>query len=105
MLLPLAAIMHVVLAAKTEKTLVHARLGVAATLLTLVVMVAVRQLVRTAYVSPFVRLSDLPVRSQWSVIGLFLVLFVAGLITVYAMLKPLAAKSARPVAHGVAAND
>jgi len=105
MLLPLAAVMHVVLAAKTEKTLLHARLGITTTLLTLVVMVVIRQLVRTAYVSPFVHLGDLPVRSQWSVIGLFLVLFVAGLATVYAMLRPLASKRSQPMASGIAAGD
>lgn len=105
MLLPLAAIMHVVLAAKTEKTLLHARLGVAATLLTLVVMVGIRQMVRTAYVSPFVHLSELPVRSQWSVIALFLVLFVAGLATVYAMLRWWASKPADAVAGRAAAGD
>ncbi len=105
MLLPLAAIMHVVLAARTEKTLVHARLGVAATLLTLVVMVVLRQLIRTSYVSSFVHLNDLPMRSQWSVIGLFLVLFVAGLATVYAMLRPLASKRGQPLASRTAAGD
>ena len=105
MLLPLAAIMHVVLAAKTEKTLLHARLGIGAILVTLVVMVVLRQLVRNAYVSPYVHLNELPVSSQWSVIGLFLVLFVAGLATVYAMLRPLAGKRAQPAASSVAAGD
>ena len=38
------------------KTILHARLAVLTTLLTLVVMVALRQVVRTAYVSPFLRL-------------------------------------------------
>ncbi len=86
MLLPLAAIAHVILAAKTDKTLLHARLGVAATLLTLVVMVAVRQIVRTGYVAPFARIQELPASPQWSVIGLFLFLFVAGLVVLYLML-------------------
>ena len=104
MLLPLAAIMHVILAAKTEKTLVHGRLGVAATVLTLVVMVVIRQLVRNAYVSPFVHLHELPVNSQWSVIGLFLALFVGGLITVYAMLKPLTAKRGKPMESAATAD-
>jgi len=105
LLLPLAAIMHIVLAAKTEKTLVHARLGIGATLLTLVVMVVIRQLVRNSYVGPFVHLRELPVSSQWSVIALFLVLFVAGLAAVYAMLRPLASNSGKPVANRVAAGD
>jgi hypothetical protein len=99
MLLPLAAIMHIVLAAKTEKTLIHARLGLGATLVTLIVMVALRQMVRAAYVAPYVHLSELQVHSQWSVIALFLALFVAGLLTVYAMLRPLAAPSPRVLAR------
>lgn len=86
MLLPLAAVMHALLAARTEKTVLHARLAITMTVATLAVMVLLRQAVRTAYVQPFLRIHDLPVRSQWSVIGLFLLLFVAGLATVYAML-------------------
>ncbi len=87
MLLPLAALAHVMLASRTEKTLLHFRLAVVTTLLTLIVMVALRQVVRTAYVSPFMRLGELPARPQWSVIAIFLLLFVAGLATLYAMLK------------------
>jgi hypothetical protein len=105
MLLPLAAIMHVILAAKTEKTLIHARLGIGATLLTLVVMVIVRQQVRTSYLAPFLHLSDLPVRSQWSVIALFFVLFVAGLATVYAMLRAWAGNKGQSGTKAVGASD
>jgi len=93
MLLPLAAIVHVVLAARTEKTLLHARLAVATALLTLVVMVAIRQVVRSAYVGSFLRIHDLSAKPQWSVIALFLLLFVAGLATVYAMLTSYFGKS------------
>lgn len=87
MLLPLAAVAHVVLAARTGKTLLHARLAVVTTLLTLLVMVALRQVVRGVYLDPFVHLRDLPVSSQWSVIAIFLLLFVAGLAALYVMLK------------------
>ena len=52
MLLPLAAVAHVVLATRTEKSLLHARLAVVTTLLTLVAMAAIRQLVHSAYVAP-----------------------------------------------------
>ena len=89
MLLPLAAVAHVLLAARAENPLLHARLAVVTTLLTLVVMVALRQLVRHAFVAPFVQLGALPVRPQWSVIALFLLLFVAGLATLYLMLRKL----------------
>lgn len=90
LLLPLAAVAHVVLATRTDKTLLHARLAIATILLTLVVMIALRQLVRGAYVAPFVQLNALPVQPQWDVIGLFLVLFVAGLVTLFVMLRKLA---------------
>ena len=86
MLLPLAAIAHVVLAAKTEKTLLHARLGILTMLLTLIVMVAIRQVVRAGYVSSFAPIEQLRVSSPWSVIGLFLVLFAAGLVVLSLML-------------------
>ena len=89
MLLPLAAIAHVVLAPRTEKTLLHARLATVTTLLTLILMVAIRQVVRGVYLESFVHLRDLPVSAQWSVIGLFVLLFVAGLATLYIMLKKL----------------
>jgi hypothetical protein len=89
MLLPLAAVAHVLLAVRSDKPRLHARLAIAATLLTLVVMIAIRQVLRTAYVASIVRLRELPANPQWSVIGLFLVLFVAGLVTVYVMLKKI----------------
>ena len=47
MLLPLAAVMHTILAVRTSKSVLHARLAVATTLLTMMVMVAVRQVVRS----------------------------------------------------------
>jgi hypothetical protein len=50
-------------------------------------MIAVRQLVRFEYVNPFLEISELPTAPQWSVIGLFVVLFVAGLATLGWMLK------------------
>ncbi len=86
MLLPLAAVMHTILAVRTSKSVLHARLAVATTLLTMIVMVALRQVVRAAYLRPYVSIREMRASPQWSVIGLFLLLFVAGLITVYWML-------------------
>ena len=96
MLLPLAAVAHVVLASRTEKILLHSRLAVITTLLTLIVMLGIRQLVRGAYVAPFVQLSAMPVKPQWSVITLFVLLFVGGLATLYVMLKRLWMKPGEP---------
>lgn len=89
MLLPLAAVAHVILATRPGKTQLHSRLAIATTLLTLVVMVALRQLARNAYVAPFVRLETLPAKPQWSIIAFFVVLFIAGLATLYIMLSKL----------------
>jgi hypothetical protein len=98
MLLPLAAVMHALLAIRTEKTLLHARLAMITTLLTLIDMVCVRQIVRAEYVAPFLRIGELPASPQWSVIALFLGLFVAGLGTVYVMLRKLSKGSISAVA-------
>ena len=87
MIFPLAAIMHALLAVRSAKTLLHARLAVFATALTMIDMVVVRHLVRSEYVNPFLRITELPTLSQWSVIGLFVALFVAGLATLGWMLK------------------
>ena len=89
MLFPIAAVAHVVLAIRTDKTIVHAKLAVLMTLLTMMVMVGLRQVVRAAYLDKYVQLRELPVESQWSVISIFLILFVAGLLTVYIMVKQL----------------
>jgi len=89
MLLPLGAVAHVLLAQRSAKPYLHARLAIAATLLTFVVMVSLRQVLRTIYVAAFAGLRNLPVAPQWSVIGLFLLVFVAGLVTVYVMLKKI----------------
>ncbi len=95
MVFPLAAIMHSLLAVRTPKTLLHASLAAATTVLTLIDMIVVRQLVRSEYVSPFLRISELPAASQWSVIGLFVVLFLAGLITLGWMLRKTFGQAAR----------
>lgn len=87
MLLPLAAVMHTILAVRTPKTLLHTRLAIVTTLLTVIVMVAVRQIVRSAYLQPFAHVDELAVSPQWSVIALFLMLFVGGLAAVYWMLR------------------
>lgn len=87
MLLPLAAVAHVILATRTDKTLLHARLAIVTTLLTLIVMIGLRQIVRNAYIAPLTHLSDIPVQSQWSVIGLLVLLFVGGLVTLFVMVR------------------
>jgi hypothetical protein len=87
MLLPVAAVAHVMLAARTDKVLLHARLAVVMTLLTVLDMVGLRQLVRHAFVAPFASPGSLPAQPQWGVIAVFLVVFAAGLATLYGMVK------------------
>lgn len=63
-------------------------LGAAGSLvLTLLSMVVLRDVVRGLYLTPFVRLQELPVRNQVDVMLLFLVVFVLGLATVGWMLR------------------
>ncbi|MGC9519978.1 MAG: hypothetical protein ACP5FP_10035 [Desulfuromonadaceae bacterium] len=58
-----------------------------AVLLLLVIMVLMRDLVRTTYLAPYFTLSDLQVQAEYSPLIFFLVVFVAGLALVGYMLK------------------
>lgn len=63
-----------------QRSLLH---GAAASLAaTLLGMIVLRDMVRSLYLSPFVKLQAYPVKTQGDVLVLFLVLFVAGLATV-----------------------
>ncbi|PLX99415.1 MAG: hypothetical protein C0622_10685 [Desulfuromonas sp.] len=57
------------------------------TLVLLVVMILIRDLVRTAYLEPYFSMSDLAVRPEYSPLIFFLVVFVAGLAMIAYMLK------------------
>lgn len=59
----------------------------AVALLLLMVMVLIRDLVRTTYLAPYFTLEDLQVKAEYSPMIFFLVLFVAGLALVGYMLK------------------
>lgn len=56
-------------------------------LATVAVMILMRTFLRTAYLEPFFKVESLWIKPQYDVLGLFLVIFVAGLVTVYFMLK------------------
>jgi hypothetical protein len=89
-LLPLAAITHLVLM-KTGKAVVRNSLvAVGSGALTVVAMVVVREAVRNAYLAPYFRPEQLKVAPPWGVIGLFLVIFVAGLAALAYMLRAVA---------------
>ena len=70
--------------------------GAGALLLTVIVMVLMRDIVRTAYLKPFFSVSSLTLVKQYSPMILFLAVFIIGLILVAYMLK-LAARGSREV--------
>jgi hypothetical protein len=77
--------------------------GFSLSLVTLFLMVCLRYLLRIAYLRPYANLGALAVRPQIGVIGLFLLLFVGGLVTVGYMLW-LVARSGKTGASAVAPN-
>ena len=103
-LLALGAMAHLLMATNPKKGSTAAIIGIVSGLLAAAVMVFIRDMVRTAYLEPYFRPETLPVAPQWSVIGLFLVLFVGGLATLYWMLAKLAA-ARRGIAEAAAAHD
>ena len=70
--------------------------AIAATFLLLVVMILIRDLVRTAYLSPYFSLSELTVDTQYSPLIFFLVVFLLGLGLLAYMIK-LAVRCKREV--------
>jgi len=73
--------------------MVHAGMGMM--VITLALMIVLRHLLRQAFLGPYLQWDSMQVRSQTSVILLFVVLFVAGLGTVGYMLAQLARASRR----------
>ena len=90
MLLPMGAIVHLALGLSGKKADRQAMAGIGAALLTVMVMVGMRDVVRAGYLNPVMRPSEMAVSPQWGVIALFLLLFVAGLGTLGWMLSKLA---------------
>ena len=61
-------------------------IGVSCGVLTVAAMVIMRDLLRNLTLARYFSPYQLPVASQWSIIAIFVVLFVAGLATLYFML-------------------
>lgn len=87
LLFALAAMVLMLVAGSLEKPTAAAHSGVLATLVALLLMVTMRDVVRTAYLHPHFNVSELAVKSQVSVILLFLVVFVGGLATLAYMVR------------------
>ena len=73
------------------------------TVVTVSLMVGIRHLLRQAYLKPYLDAQNLAVQPQWSVIALFLVLFVGGLATIAWMLWKVAGPKTTPVGRSQAA--
>ena len=82
----ISAMLMILLGSLSEKPSPLVHIGFGMTLVTLLLMVSLRYLLRLAYLKPYVSLGALAVRSQIGVIVLFLILFVGGLATVGYML-------------------
>jgi hypothetical protein len=85
LLLPLAAIVHFIMAKGKKSPHRQLLIGVSCGVLTVAVMVVMRDLLRNLSLAPYFSPDQLPVASQWSIIAIFVVLFVAGLATLYFM--------------------
>ena len=81
LLLSLAAVAHLVMAKSGKSPKRQIVIGVSCGLLTVAVMVAMRDLLRNFALAPYFSPNQLPVAPQWNIIGLFLILFVGGLGT------------------------
>lgn len=90
LLLPLAAIAHLIMAKGNNSPLRQLVIGVSCGLLTVAAMVVMRDVLRNLTLAPYFSPTHLPVASQWGVIVLFVLLFVAGLGTLYYMLRKVA---------------
>jgi hypothetical protein len=99
-LLPLAGIAHLILAKSRKSSNRQIGIGIGCGLLTVATMVGMRDVLRNLTLAPYFNLSQLPVSPQWGIIALFVVLFVAGLATLYYMLRKVAIASRIQAAAG-----
>jgi hypothetical protein len=97
LLFALAAMILILVGGYTSRPapLVHAGFGL--TIITVALMVVMRQMVRTAYLHPYAQPESLAIAPQTGIILLFFVLFVLGLATVGYILRLLARAKKRLV--------
>ena len=86
-LMPVASIMLILLASRSEQPRTMAIGGITVLGLTLVVMVIIRDLVRDGYLAGMFDVFDRTVEPQWGVLAVFGVIFIAGLGVVAYMLN------------------
>ncbi len=90
LLLPLAAVAHLIMAKANKSPKRQLAIGVSCGTLTVAAMVLMRDFLRNLVLAPYFNPNQLQVAPQWSIISLFLLLFVAGLATLYYMLRKVA---------------
>jgi hypothetical protein len=90
MLLPLAAVAHLIMAKVHKSPKRQLVIGVSCGLLTVGVMVVMRDVLRNLMLAPYFNPNQLPIAPQWGIILLFVVLFISGLATLYYMLRKVA---------------
>ncbi len=98
MLLPLAAVAHLIMAKAHKSPTRQLAIGISCGLLTVAAMVIMRDVLRNLALAPRFSPNQLPVAPQWSIIVLFVLLFVAGLATLYYMLRKVAIATRMQVA-------
>ncbi len=101
LLLPLAAIAHLIMAKGNNSPLRQLVIGVSCGLLTVAAMVVMRDVLRNLTLAPHFSPNQWPVASPSGVIVLFALLFVAGLGTLYYMLRKVAIASRTLAATGL----
>jgi hypothetical protein len=98
MLLPLAAVAHLIMAKANKSPKRQLVIGVSCGLLTVAAMVVMRDVLRNLALAPYFSPNQLAVAPQWSIILLFVLLFIAGLATLCYMLRKVAIASRMQVA-------
>jgi hypothetical protein len=90
MLLPLAAIAHLIMAKAHKSPKRQLLIGIGCGVVTVAVMVVMRDILRNLALAPYFDPNQLPVAPQWGIIVIFVLLFVGGLATLYYMLRKVA---------------
>jgi hypothetical protein len=98
LLLPLAGIAHLIMAKGNKSPQRQIVIGVTCGMLTVATMVVMRDVLRNVSLAPYFSPYQLPVASQWSIIAIFVALFVTGLATLYFMLHKVATATRMKVA-------
>jgi len=91
-LFALGAMIHVLVAALGRKPVAMTVIGAACIVVTIILMTLMRAIVRDAYLGEDFVVMNQPVGPQWVVVGIFLVLLVAGLAVVGWMLHAVVTK-------------